>query len=138
MRDLFRGTLKLAQQAAKIRFIDTCTITRPGTGTRTLDPETGRYVTSPDTLVWRGECELKRLSSDAGSEVDHASRDAVTALTVLRIPADAPALIRPGDLVQITGMVNPARQAATYVIRREGDGMARSARSFVVEVSEWP
>lgn len=114
------------------RMRDTCRITKPGTGARVKNEETGTYTDPDPVTVYEGKCRIPRRSgattstSSAGSTSNTGTAWQVGEYP-LAIPIDAPgsADVRPGHTVtyltaaddpalvgQVFGITEPSRQSA--------------------------
>lgn len=82
-------------------MVDSCVITRPGSGDRVFDAETGTWSEPPPGTVYAGRCRVQ-VPALAPRGVDAAQVEWATARVVVSIPV-AVVGVRPGHTVTITG-----------------------------------
>lgn len=112
---------------------DSCEITRGG-GERVFDRNTGKYVTTPGALVYRGRCRVK--PTDNADQVVEAGGQNVSLFPyVVSVPIDVTAF-EVDDLVTITSSVlDPALSGRVLRVRQISVGSHITARRLGCEVN---
>jgi hypothetical protein len=121
----------LAEEAMR----STCTITRPGTGTKTWDETTGRYTFTDDDVVYEGPCKVQdngRSITDA--EAGDSEVGVNSASLHLPIDAAGSGAVRRDDLAVITGNPeDPALVGRRFIAQAGHSATAKTARRIPVE-----
>ena len=130
---------------AEANMLDTCTITRAGTGTGPWNDLTGQYdpparvtVYGPDIAPAYGKCKIQDKSIIAGSTSSNAGERAVIAQgSELQLPVIESAAVAINDVAHIDNCVlDPSLTDHEYTISaRHGKSQATSRRLRVVEVT---
>lgn len=121
--------LEIARAAQAELCIDSCIITRPGSGG--FNANTGTY-TAASTQLYSGPCKLDTAQmSDAGTD----GAEVQSSRPTLTLPwADAASsTITAGDRVVVTS-TDPRLSARTLTVVSEAVGTTASARQFIVEL----
>jgi hypothetical protein len=88
------------RDAAQSMLIDEGTISRPGTGSGTIDPVTGDYTPPAGTEVYSGRCRVRHPTAQEQQVVFGDINTTVSRYTV-DLPYDAP-LVAVGDVFTLT------------------------------------
>lgn len=124
--------------AAESLMLDTCTITRAGTGTGPWNDETGQYDPPARITVYTGKCKIQDKSIIAGSTSSDAGERAVIAQgSELQLPVIESASVAINDVAHIDNCVlDPSLTDREYTISaRHGKSQATSRRLRVTEVT---
>lgn len=99
VESVLRRGRKVRQKLMRSR----CRITRPGTGSREFDPETGSYSDTSDDVVYEGICHFKSRSSVGERDPNTAEREMVLMQYEVILPHGSDSSpIDIGDSVEIT------------------------------------
>lgn len=109
-----RSTLARARRRAESVMIDTCTITRAGTGASTWDEETETTVPPARTTVYTGRC-LVMARDVSGSEIDLADQEVSTRAYVVSVPVSVTGAAV-GDRVHVDASTDPAAAGRDLVV----------------------
>jgi len=102
-------------------------------GGRTLDPNTGQYVYTSET-VYEGPCRFKQGNTQA-ADVESAGQSLTSQDSILSLPVGGSESVREGDVWECTG--NPLDAALVGLRATIKAGAAQTfatARRFAVEV----
>ena len=123
---------------AESLMVDTCTITRAGTGTGPFDPETGQYDDPARVSVYSGKCKIQDKSIIAASTSSNAGDRAVIAQgSELQLPVIESAGVAINDVSHIDTCVDdPSLVDREYTISaRHGKSQATARRLRVEEAT---
>lgn len=107
-------------------MLDTCTITRAGTGDGTFDPETGETVPPARTSVYSGRCRVRQ--PNVGEQTPLVAGQEITLVSaVVAIPWSTTG-VEVGDQVAITASADPGLVGRVLSARRVITGSFLSSR----------
>lgn len=72
------SVLRRGRQVRRKLMRSRCRITRPGTGAREFDPDTGTYSGTSDTVIYEGICHFKSRTSLGERAPNTAEREMVS------------------------------------------------------------
>lgn len=119
----------VARTAHADMCVDTCTISRPGTGT--FNTTTGQYGSSSSTL-YSGPCRVE-VATTVDARTDGAEVQVGRHIIVLPWDRAASLTVTAGDRVVVTSS-DPRLAARTLTVQAEQMGSTASARRFIAEL----
>lgn len=109
--------------AAEKGMTDACTITRPGSGEPTFDPETGQYDEPERVTVYMGSCRVQYVDSPP-THPDTQTRRPVVRGSELQLPVEISTNVAVNDIAVITAsQYDPDLVGRKYTV---GDDPAKS------------
>lgn len=123
---------------AESLMVDTCRITRAGSGDPVFDPETGQYTPPARVTVYEGKCRLQVQSVIAGSSKTGAGeRATVVQDAELQLPVEATVSVVVNDVAEmLTAALDPAHVGRMLTVKAlHSKTHATSRRLRVMEVT---
>ena len=130
----YDDVLRRGRALAESRLRDTCRITRPGDGERTLDPDTGKYVDPEPVITYEGPCRIPRRSENSRQQ-----QGGVQSFDVGEFPLEIP-MAHPGyvggesvrldQTVTYLSSIDPELVGNVYGITGVSDQTDSTARRF--------
>lgn len=135
LQGAIEAELPVLQAEAEARMVDTCRVTRPGTGVRgPLNPATGQYDSAPAAVtVYEGPCRLGRV--DVPHVAQAVGGDAAWDVqdSVLHLPiADTDQVAAGHTVTYLTSDSNPALAGKVFGILGVIAGTQLTARRCLV------
>lgn len=127
------GYLAIARSAQDASMTATCTITRPDTGEKVWDGETGTYSYPEPDVVYVGRCKVKSTAR-AVAEVSAGEQHVAVLDFGLHLPIEASGDVRRDDVAHID--TNPDDEALVgrdFVVQAGDHGTTKTARRLPVE-----
>lgn len=113
-------------------MLDTCTVTRAGTGPGTWDDTTGTNTPPAATTVYTGRCKVQTRDVQVG-EHDVAGRVAFVVEWSVHLPIVGSEGVKQGDTVHIdTAALDSALVGRTFTVDGPHLGTAKTARRLPV------
>lgn len=103
-----RSVLHRGRRRVETLFLDSCRITKPGTGPTGFDEATGQNTPPPRVTVYEGPCRIQ-VKSDINSNVVETTsgEHEFTYLTAtLQLPIAGTELVRPDNISEILACVD--------------------------------
>lgn len=120
--------------AAESGMVDTCRITRPGTGDPVRDPDTGELVPPPTVVVYEGKCRIKTEVA-AVEQFQSGERQVNVVRFVCSVPvSEATKDIRIGNRVEVlTSLLDPGLPGKEFIVGAGFVGSQITARRLPVD-----
>lgn len=119
-------------------MVDTCTITRAGTGSGSFNETTGQYTAPARTTIYSGPCRIQITALIASSQDSNAGeRVATVQVSELQLPIAGTGDVSYNDVAEITASVHDAELVGRKftVDARHEKTHATSRRLRVTEVT---
>ncbi|MGN6245116.1 MAG: DUF6093 family protein [Motilibacteraceae bacterium] len=119
--------------AAEALMLDTCTITRAGTGKGPWNDGTGQYDHPARVTVYQGKCKVQTRDVQVNNP-DVAGREAFVVDWTVHLPVVGSEGVQQGDTVTITAAaLDSALVGRTFTIDGPHLGTAKTARRLPVK-----
>ena len=95
---------------------DTCTVTRPGSGEPTLDPDTQTNTYPSDTTVYEGACRVQVRGGAVASADDFGGRAVTSSAVEVQVPVGATEFAEQDVVVITSSEDDPALAGNSYLV----------------------
>ena len=92
--------------AAEALMVDSCTITRAGSGGSTIDENTGAVIPPAGTTVYTGACRVQRPGTSTAPRADTGGYEIGVGTIFAQLPIAATG-VRRGDTFTVTAASDP-------------------------------
>lgn len=133
MRAQTLAQIRYGRKIAEAEMLDTCTITRAGTGQGTWNDATGQYDPPAGSTVYSGRCKVQTRDVQVNNP-DVAGREAFVVDWTVHLPVVGSEAVQQGDTVTITAAaLDSALVGRTFTVDGPHLGTAKTARRLPVK-----
>jgi hypothetical protein len=121
------------RRRAEALMLDTCTITRAGTGQGTWNEAAGQYDPPAGVVVYQGKCKLQTRDVQVNNP-DVAGREAFVVDWTIHLPVVGSEAVQQGDLAHIdSAALDAALVGRAFTVDGPHLGTAKTARRLPVK-----
>lgn len=100
------SAMRDGRQIARTLLLDVGTITRPGSGSGTLDPSSNDYTPPASTTIYTGACRVRKPTTGREEQIVFGDINTTITRHIVNLPVEAP-IVNLGDVFTLTSTNDP-------------------------------